>query len=198
MGAAFQEVHEGVQVPRRGVGVEQGGLEPEAAVGGGSAQYGGAALEEGAAQGGQCGVVGVGGPEQDGADGGRRVEFEGGVCFEESGELFGAGAGAVDEVGEAVSAEGAQGGGDFEGVCAAGGAQGAAEEVGQAGLGVVGGVEVVGLVGEGASRVVSGTVRSPAAMGCQPSLWRSMVIDRARWRPASLGRWRGLRWRRPP
>ncbi|GAA3107411.1 hypothetical protein GCM10020254_61640 [Streptomyces goshikiensis] len=80
---------------------------------------------------------------------GGRVEFEAGVGVEEFGEVVGGGAGVVDEAGEAVAAEGAEGGGDFEGVGAAGGAQGAAEEVGEAGFGVVGGVEVVGLVGEG-------------------------------------------------
>lgn len=105
MGAAFQEGDEGGQVPFGGVGVEQGGFEPEAAVCGGAAEYGAAAEEEGAAQGGEVGVVGVGGAEEDGADGGGCVEFEAGVRVEEAGEVVGEFAGAVDEVGEAVAAE---------------------------------------------------------------------------------------------
>lgn len=58
------------------------------------------------------------------------MEFEAGVGVEESGEVVRGVDGAVDECGEAVAAEGAEGGGDLEGVGAAGGAQGAAEEVG--------------------------------------------------------------------
>ncbi len=36
---------------------------------------------------------------------------------------------------------------------------------------------------------MSRTARSPAAAGCQPSLWRSTVTVRARSRPARRGRW---------
>lgn len=105
MGAAFQEGDEGVQVPRGGVRVQQGGFEPQAAVGVGAAEDGAALVQEGAAQGGEPGVVGVGGPEEDGADGGGRVEFEAGVGVEECGEVLGECAGAVDEAGEAVAAQ---------------------------------------------------------------------------------------------
>lgn len=185
MGAAFQEGDEGVQVSGRGARVEQGGLEPEAAVGAGAAEDGAALVQEGAAQGGELLVVGVGGAEEDGADGGGCVDLEAGVGVEAPGEGVGEGAGVVDEADESVAAEGAEGDGDLEGVGASGGAQGAAEEVGEAGVGVVGGVEVVGLVGEGASRAVSGTVRRPAATGCQPSLCRSTVTERARSSPAT-------------
>ena len=83
-------------------------------------------------------VVGVGGAEEHGADGGRRVELEArGGASTRSARWLGGGAGAVDEVGESVAAEGAQGDGDLQGVGAAGGAQRAAEEVGEAGVGVV-------------------------------------------------------------
>lgn len=105
MGSAFQEGDEGVQVPGRGVGVEEGGLEPEAAVGGGAAEDGGAVLEEGAAQGGELVVVRGGGSEEDRGEGGVCVEFEAGVGVEEVGEPVGCCAGEVDEVGEAVAAE---------------------------------------------------------------------------------------------
>lgn len=96
----------------------------------GAAEDGAALVQEGAAQGGEVVVVGVGGPEEDGGEGGGCVEFEAGVGVEESGEVVCGVDGAVDECGEAVAAEGAEGGGDLEGVGAAGGAQGAAEEVG--------------------------------------------------------------------
>ena len=65
------------------------------------------------------------------------------------GELLGLVADLVDEGAEAGAAEGLEGDGDLQDVGAAGGAQGAAEEVGEAGFGVVVGVEVVGVVGEG-------------------------------------------------
>lgn len=71
----------------------------------GAAEDGAALVEEGAAQGGELVVGGVGGPEEDGADGGRGVEFEAGVGVEALGEVLGELAGAVDEVGEAVAAE---------------------------------------------------------------------------------------------
>lgn len=105
MGAAFQEGDEGVQVPRGGVRVEQGGFEPEAAVGVGAAEDGAAFVQEGAAQGGDLGVIGVGGPEEHGGEGGGCVEFEVGVGVEACGEVVGECAGVVDEVGEAVAAE---------------------------------------------------------------------------------------------
>lgn len=105
MGSAFQVGDEGVQVLRGGVGVEHGGLEPEAAVGGGAAEDGGAVVEEGAAQGGEVVVVRGGGSEEDRGEGGGCVEFEAGVCVEEVGEPVGCGGGEVDEVGEAVAAE---------------------------------------------------------------------------------------------
>lgn len=105
-----------------GVGVEEGGFEPEAAVGVGAAEYGVALGEEGAADGGDGGVVGVGGAEEDGADGGAVVELECGVAGDEVGEVVGGGDGAVDEVGESVAAEGLEGDGDFEGVGSSGGA----------------------------------------------------------------------------
>ena len=70
--------------------------------------------------------------------------------------MVGGGDGAVDEVGESVAAECLEGDGDLEGVGAAGGAEGAAEEVGEACVGVVVGVEVVGVVVEGVEVVVVG------------------------------------------
>lgn len=71
----------------------------------GAAEDGAAFVQEGAAQGGELVVVGVGGPEEDGADGGGRVEFEARVGVEERGELPGEFAGAVDEADEAVAAQ---------------------------------------------------------------------------------------------
>ena len=62
---------------------------------------------------------------------------------------LGVGADLVDEGAEAGAAEGFEGDGDLEDVGASGGAQGAAEEVGEAGFGVVVGVEVVGVVVRG-------------------------------------------------
>ncbi|CAO0825061.1 hypothetical protein SMICM17S_03421 [Streptomyces microflavus] len=154
------------------VGVEEGGLEPEAAFGVGAAEDGVAAVEEGAAEGGDGVVVGAGGAEEDGGDGGAVVEVEGGGFGDEVGEVVGGGEGAVDEVGEAWCGRGrCRVTADLEGVGAAGGAQGAAEEVGQAGFGVVVGVEVVGACGARAVRsAASRTARRPAATGCQPSL----------------------------
>lgn len=90
------EGEEALEVVGGGVGVEEGGFEPEAAVGVGAAEYGVAAVEEGAADGGDGVVVGVGGAEEDGADGGAVVEFEAGGAGDEVGEGVGGGAGAVD------------------------------------------------------------------------------------------------------
>lgn len=150
------EVEEFVEVVGGGVGVEEGGFEPEVAVGAGAAEYGVASGEEGAADGGDGVVVGVGGAEEDGGDGGAVVEVECGVFGDEVGEVVGGGAGAVDEVGESGAAECLEGDGDLECVGAAGGAQRAAEEVGESGLGVVVGVEVGGVVVEGVEVVVVG------------------------------------------
>ena len=91
----------------------------------------------------------MGGAEQDGADGGVVVELEAGVVGNEVGEVVGVGADLVDEGAEAVASEGFEGDGDFEDVGSATGAQGAAEEVGEPGVGVVVGVEVVGVLFEG-------------------------------------------------
>lgn len=109
--------------PGGGVGVEEGGFEPEAVAGVGAAEHGVASGEEGAADGGDGGVVGVGGAEEDGADGGAVVEVEGGGFGDEVGEVLGGGEGAVDEVGEPGAAECPEGDGDLEGVGASGGAQ---------------------------------------------------------------------------
>lgn len=158
------EGEEAAEVVGGGVGVEEGGFEPEAVVGAGAAEDGVSLGEEGAADGGDGGVVGVGGAEEDGADGGAVVELEVGVLVDEVGEVVGGGDGAVDEVGESVAAECLEGDGDFEGVGAAGGAQGAAEEVGEAGVGVVVGVEVGGVVVEGVEVVVVGDGED--ACGC--------------------------------
>lgn len=117
------EGEEVLEVVGGGVGVEEGGLEPEFAVDVGAAEYGLALGEEGAADGGDGGVVGVGGAEEDGADGGAVVEPEVRVAVDEVGEVVGGGDGAVDEVGESVAAECLEGDGDLEGVGAAGGAQ---------------------------------------------------------------------------
>lgn len=68
-------------------------------------------------------MVGAGGAEEDGAEGGAGVEFVVGVGLDEVGEGLGGGEGAVDEFAEAVAAEGLEGDGDFEDVGAAGGAQ---------------------------------------------------------------------------
>lgn len=132
-----------------GVRVEQGGFEPEAALRVGAAEDGVAVVEEGAADGGDLLVVGVGGAEQHGAEGGPCMEGEGGVVVDLLGEGVGEVADLVDEGAESVAAERAEGDGHLEGVGAAGGAQAAAEEVGEAGFGVVVGVEVVGGVLEG-------------------------------------------------
>lgn len=136
------------QVGGPGVGVEEGGLKPEAAVEAGAAEDGSAAGEEVSAYGGDGVVGGSCGAEQDGADGGPVVEFEGGVVVDEGGEGAGVVADLVDEGAEAGAAEGLESDGDLEGVGAAAGARGAAEEVGQAGFGVVVGVEVVGVLVE--------------------------------------------------
>lgn len=145
---SFHQFQERGQVARPGVGVEKGGFEPELSVEDGAAEDGAAFGEEGAAYRGDGVVGGFGGPEQDGADGGWVVELEAGVCLDEAGEFLGVGADLVDEGAESVAAEGFEGDGDFEDVGASGGAQGAAEEVGESGLGVVVGVEVVGVVVE--------------------------------------------------
>lgn len=145
---SFHQFQERGQVARPGVGVEEGGFEPAAAVEGGAAEDGAALVEEGAAYGGDGVVGGASGPEEDGADDGVVVELEAGVCGGEVGEFVGVGADLVDEVADAVASEGLEGDGDLEDVGAAGGAQGAAEEVGVACFGVVVGVEVVGPVGE--------------------------------------------------
>lgn len=122
-GVAFHEFEEGAEVSGLGVGVEEGGLEPQAGGGGGAAEDGLAVGEEGAADGGEGGVVGAGGAEEDGAEGGAGVEFVAGVGLDEVGEGLGGGEGAVDEFAEAVAAEGLEGDRDFEDVGAAGGAQ---------------------------------------------------------------------------
>lgn len=164
----------------------------------GAAEDGVAALEEGAADGGDGVVVGAGGAEEDGADGGAVVEVEGGVLGDEVGEVVGGGEGAVDEFGESGAAECLEGDGDLEGVGAAGGAEGAAEEVGESGFGVVVGVEVGGVVVEGVRWWRSGTARRPADAGCQPSLCRSRVTLWARSRPWRRVRWVGLKREGPP
>lgn len=143
---SFHQFQERGQVARPGVGVEEGGFEPEAAVECGASEDGAALVQEGAAYGGDGGVGGSGGSEQDGADGGPVVELEAGVGGYEVGQLVGVGADLVDEGADAFSAEGFEGDGDFEDVGASGGAQGAAEEVGESCFGVVVGVEVVGAV----------------------------------------------------
>lgn len=71
------------------------------------------------------------------------------MFLDECGEFAGTVADVIDECAESGAAEGFEGDGDFEGVGAAGGAQGAAEQVGEAGFGVVVGVEVVGVVVQG-------------------------------------------------
>lgn len=98
----------------------------------GAAEDGVAVVEEGAADGGDLLVVGVGGAEQHGAEGGPCVEGEGGVVVDLLGEGVGEVADLVDEGAESVAAERAEGDGHLEGVGAAGGAQAAAEEVGEA------------------------------------------------------------------
>lgn len=195
---SFHQFQERGQVARPGVGVEEGGFEPAAAVEGGAAEDGAALVEEGAAYGGDGVVGGASGPEEDGADDGVVVELEAGVCGGEVGEFVGVGADLVDEVADAVAPEGLEGDGDLEDVGATGGAQGAAEEVGVACFGVVVGVEVVGPVGEGVRSVGSRTARSPAATGCQPSLCRSRVTVSAWASPSSLVRCRSLKRRPPP
>lgn len=187
-----------MQVVGGEVGVEEGGFEPEAAVGAGAAEDGGAVGEQGAADVGDGVVGGALGAEEDGGDGGVFVELQLGVFVDELGQFAGGGADAVDEVGEAVAAEGSEGDGDFEDVGAAGGARGAAEEVGEAGVGVVVGVEVVGGVAEGVRWWGSATARRPAATGCQPSLCRSRVTVWACSMPASLCRCWSLNRRGPP
>jgi hypothetical protein len=77
------------------------------------------------------------------------VQFEAGVRVDEVGEVPGVGADLVDERAEAAASEGFEGDGEFEDVGSAGGAQGPAEQVGQSGLGVVVGVEVVGVLPQG-------------------------------------------------
>lgn len=146
---SFHQFQERGQVARPGVGVEEGGFEPEAVVEQGSAEDGASFVEEGAAYGGDGFVGGLGGPEQDGAEGGWVVELEAGVCLGEVRQFDGAGADLVDERAESRSSQGFEGDGDFEDVGASGGAQGAAEEVGEARFGVVVGVEVVGAVAQG-------------------------------------------------
>lgn len=131
-GVSFHQLQECGQVVRPGVGVEEGDLEPEAAVEVGAAEDGAAFVEELSAYGGHGVVGGSGGPEEDGADGGRVVEFEAGVRLDLAGELVGVGADLVDEGAESVAAEGFEGDGDLQDVGASGGAQGAAEEVGEA------------------------------------------------------------------
>lgn len=131
-GVSFCQCEESGEVGGAGVGVEEGGFEPEAAVEAGSAEDGAALGEEAAADGGDGVVGGVCGAEEDGADGRWGVEFEAGMCGDEVGELVGVCADLVDEGAEAGAAEGFEGDGDLEGVGAAGGAQGAAEEVGEA------------------------------------------------------------------
>lgn len=113
------------------MGVEEGGLEPEAAVRAGTAQDGAACGEEGAADG--CGlfVGGRCGPEQDGGEGGAFVQLQVRLLVDQVRELSGGGAGAVDERGQAGAAERPEGDGDLEDVGAAGRPQGAAEQVGQ-------------------------------------------------------------------
>lgn len=143
---SFHQFQERGQVAWPGVGVEEGGFEPAAAVEGGAAEDGAAFVQEGAAYGGDGVVGGFGGPEEDSADGRPVVELEAGVGGYEVGELVGAGADLVDEGADSFSSEGFEGDGDFEDVGAPGGAQGAAEEVGEARFGVVVGVEVVGAV----------------------------------------------------
>lgn len=82
------------------------------------------------------------------------MEFEAGVVVDELRELACLFADLVDQSAESCASEGFQGDGDLEHVGAAGGAQGAAEEVGEAGLGVVVGVEVVGALVEGGEVVL--------------------------------------------
>lgn len=173
--------------------VEQGGFEPEPAVHAGAAEYGAALGEEGAADVGDALVGCAAGAEEDGAEGGGVVEVEAGVGVKGGCELLGLVADLVDEGAESGAAEGFEGDGDFEDVGASGGAQGAAEEVGQTGFGVVVGVEVVGVVGEGVRSAGLRTARRPAATGCQPSLWRSRVTVAARSRPVSWVRRVGLK-----
>ncbi len=78
-GGVGDEVEECSEVVGGGVGVEEGGFEPEVACGVGAAEDGVAAVEEGAADGGDGVVGGAGGAEEDGADGGALVEVEAGV-----------------------------------------------------------------------------------------------------------------------
>src|SRR5206468_1796196 len=96
-GGFFDEGEEGGEVVGAGVGVEQGGFEPEAAVEAGAAEDGAALVEEFSAYGGDGVVGGVCGPEQDRADGGVVVELEARMVDDEGGELRGPVADLVDE-----------------------------------------------------------------------------------------------------
>ncbi len=148
MRAAFHEGDELCQVAGGGVGVEQGGLEPEAAVRLGAAEDRAALGEERAADRGDGPVGRALGPEEDGGEGGAAAQVEAGGLLHQVGEVLGPVHAGVDEGAEPGAAEGAEGDGDLEDVGAAGGPEGAAEEVGETGLGVVVGVEVVGGVAE--------------------------------------------------
>lgn len=69
-GGSFHEFQEAGEVFGPGVGVEEGGLEPESAVEAGAAEDGSAVVEQLSSYAGHGVVGGAGGPEQDGADGG--------------------------------------------------------------------------------------------------------------------------------
>ena len=148
-GGSFHEVQESGQVVGPGVGVEEGGFEPEPAVGRARPRTARPSVRRVRRTAATVSSVASCGAEQDGADGGPVVEFEGGVRVDEVGELPGRGRRPGRRGRRGRAAEGFEGDGDLEDVGAAGGAQGAAEEVGQAGFGVVVGVEVVGVLGEG-------------------------------------------------
>jgi hypothetical protein len=128
-----------------GGGVEERGFEPESSGGVGTTENGGAVGDKGASDGGHVRVSGVCRPEEDGADGGTGVEGEVGIVLNEVREALSAGADVVDEFTDSAPAEGAERDRDLENVGAACGAQRAAEQVGESGVGVVVGVEVVGV-----------------------------------------------------
>jgi hypothetical protein len=116
-------------------------LQPGLSVHRGAAEHGGAVLQQPAPHGRDRHVAG--GSDQQRGQRRAAPQQQTRVPVDLVGQLGGKRAAALDEHADAGPAEGSQRHGDLEAVGPAGGADGAAEQVGQAGLGVVGGVEVV-------------------------------------------------------